>query len=207
MAKKNKTVRFGIKNVYYTLYDDSTGKYGTPKHVDGAVKLSITPEGDTSNFYAEDILWASFESVSGYTGTLEVAAFNDEFLNDVLGRRTDSAGLAYETIDDEPKQFALLYEVSSNKEPQRYVYYNVVGSRVEQEHNTKSDSTTPDTETMDITIASQAFTVGDEEVETIGGHITKSAETATAYADWFKSVTVPTTAAASADEGNGSQTE
>lgn len=195
MAKKNKTVRFGIKNVYYALFDEEKGTYGTPKQVDGAVKLSITPEGDTSNFYAEDILWASFESTSGYTGSLEVAAFGDEFLNDILGRKATDAGLNYETIEDEPKQFALLFEVGSNKEPQRYVYYNVIGSRPEQEHNTKSESTSPDTETMDITIASQAFTVGGVEVETIGAHVTKSTETATLYDGWYKTVATPADAA------------
>lgn len=192
MARKNKTVRFGIKNVYYAPYDEEKDTFATPEHIDGAVKLELTPEGDTEKFYAEDILWSMFDSASGYTGSLEVAAFADKFLNAVLGRSTAASGLNYETAEDEAKQFALLFEVSSNKEPQRYVLYNVVGSRPGHEHNTRSESTTPDTESMDITASTHPFTIDGVEKEVVGGHITKSTENATVWDNWYKAVQLPT---------------
>lgn len=192
MATKSKTVRFGLSNVYYALYDETSGKYGTPVAIPGAVKMSLTKVGESETFYADNIPYATFESNGGYTGELEVAVAADQFLTDCLGMTKDTNGLVIESADDEVKQFALLYEVSSNTEPQRFVFYNTVASRPEPEHNTKSDSTTPDTITLPCTMGTQTLTVNGAEKEVVKAHMTKTSETATAYADFMKSVLLPT---------------
>lgn len=194
MAKNSRTVRFGLSNVYYALYDEETSKYGTPVAIPGAVKMSLTKVGESETFYADNIPYATFESNGGYTAELEVAVAADQFLVDCLGMGKDDNGMIYESADDEPKSFALLYEVSSNNEPQRFVFYNVQASRPEPEHNTKSDSTTPDTITLPCTMATQSFTIGTETKDVVKAHLTKTADNATAYENFIKSVLVPTKA-------------
>lgn len=192
-SKKSGTVRFGLSNVYYALYDDENGSFKTPVAIPGAVKMTLTKVGESETFYADNVPYAVFESNGGYTGELEVAAAADQFLVDCLGMTKDSNGLIVEAADDEPKQFALLYEVSSNKEPQRFAFYAVTASRPEPEHNTKSDSTTPDTITLPCTMGTLSLSVAGTERDVVKAHLTKTAESATAYGNFFKAVMLPAT--------------
>lgn len=193
MVNANKTVRFGLSNVHFSIYDEITKKYGTPEAIPGAVKMTLTKVGESDTFYADNIPYATFESNGGYIADLEVAAAADDFYVKVLGMTKDSQGLIIESADDAPVKFALMYEVSSNTEPQRFVFYSVQASRPELEHNTKADSTEPDTTTLALTMATQAFTVGGTEREVVKAHLTKTADTATAYAGFFNAVMTPAT--------------
>lgn len=56
MPKKNNKVKFNICNVQYALLNvDETGEItvGTPVAMPGAVSLSLDPNGEPSNFYAD----------------------------------------------------------------------------------------------------------------------------------------------------------
>ena len=196
MATTEQAVKFGLKNAYYALYDDTSGKYGTPKRLNGAVSLSISREGDESTFYADDIAYYSTNSNAGYSGELEIATLKDDMRIDLLGQQTDANGVLLESTDDVPPTFALLYEVSGNINNQRFAFYNCTLSRPETEANTKEDTVEPDTDTLEIRMISRAFTYGTDTLNLVKGSVLNTTETADTYNDWFNKVYEPTKASA-----------
>lgn len=196
MATTEQAVKFGLKNAYYALYDDTAGKYGTPKRLNGAVSLSISREGDESTFYADDIAYYSTNSNAGYSGELEIATLKDDMRIDLLGQQTDANGVLLESTDDVPPTFALLYEVSGNINNQRFAFYNCTLSRPETEANTKEDTVEPDTDTLEIRMISRAFAYGTDTLNLVKGSVLNTTETADTYNDWFNKVYEPTKASA-----------
>lgn len=196
MATTEQAVKFGLKNAYYALYDDTTGKYSTPKRLNGAVSLSISREGDESTFYADDIAYYSTISNAGYSGELEISTLKDEMRIDLLGQQADANGVLLESTDDVPPTFALLYEVSGNINNQRFAFYNCTLSRPETEANTKEDTVEPDTDTLEIRMISRAFTYGTDTLNLVKGSVLNTTETADTYNDWFNKVYEPTKASA-----------
>ena len=85
---ENKVI-YGLKNCHYAVIseDEMTGDliYGTPVALKGAVEISLEPRGETSDFYADDMLYHTTVSNAGYEATLTVANITNEFRQDVLG--------------------------------------------------------------------------------------------------------------------------
>lgn len=190
MPASNNLVRFGLTNVYYATYTDS--EYGTPKRIYGGVQLTTTPEGDSYTFYADNVAYYATETNAGYTGTVEVAAVNDEFLKDVLGYKSDTtSGLLYESTTTIVPSVALMFEVGGNEENQRAVFYNVTFSRLETEANTRADTTEPDTVTLNFTAIGRDFTVGSATENVVKAQCADSAVTHDAYDAFFTKVVVP----------------
>ncbi len=190
-AKSTKTIQIGLNKTHYAVYDEEQGTYGTPVALVGSVKMSRTVNSNDSSFYADDGLFWSDTSVTDSDVELEVAFLPDEFMTDVMGQTKDSNGLVIEGKDDAVKQIALLFEVGSNKSPRRYAYYNVTPSIPDEEHNTRSDSSSPDTVTLKLKIGYQDFTVGGVETSVDKTHVTKGTDTAKAWDKWFEQVVVP----------------
>lgn len=188
-------VRFGLSNVHYSVYtpgDDDAGTYATPVPLPGAVNMTTTPEGDSNTFFADNRAYYVTETNNGYSGTLEVAAVNDAFLTAVLSYETDaSTGLVYETTDAQPKSVALLFEVNGNVEKQRFAFYNVTFSRMESEANTTSDSTEPDTVTLNFTAIGRMCTVGSDQKNVVKAVCSDSADTHPAYDAFYEKVVLP----------------
>lgn len=195
MATKE-AVRFGLKNAHYAVWDESTGKYGTPKAWPGAVSLSLSPEGDSSTFYADDKAYYTVNSNGGYTGTLEFATIPEEAETDLLGMVKDASGMIVEDSGAVAASFALLFEVSSNIEPVRFSMFNCTLSRPSIEANTKADSTDVDTTSMDITCIARTFTYGDSTIDAIKGHLALTTETKAKYDAFYNEVLLPTKATA-----------
>ena len=60
MSKKKNKVRFGLKNCYYakaTFDEDGNVTYAKPVRLPGAVSIGLDPEGESENFYADDIVY------------------------------------------------------------------------------------------------------------------------------------------------------
>lgn len=67
MADTNK-IRYGIKNCYYavaTITSTGAATYSTPVAMPGAVSLSLDAQGETSPFYADNIVYYTSVSNSG----------------------------------------------------------------------------------------------------------------------------------------------
>lgn len=191
-------IRVGAKNFHYAKWDATTKKYLTPVAVPGLVQFTFDPQGDSSNFYADDILYDVTDTNSGETGNVQFAALTDQVLEDLLGYTDDVAnsGLVFEDTDAVHPSFAIMFEVGGNEEKQRCVRYNVKFSRPSGEHNTKNDSPSPDTITLPYTAMGREFTVGDEVKNVVKAHCSNAGDTHTAFDNFFTSVLIPGTKAA-----------
>ena len=184
MADNNK-VKFGLKNVYYSKITVSGGVYtfGTPVAIAGAVNLSLDAQGDETNFYADDTKYYNVTNNTGYSGTLEVAKFNETFFNDIFGYVADTNSIKFEDAEVEPSQFALLFEFSGDANKTRHVIYNCTASRPSVSSSTLTESKDPVTETLNITASPLPL-------DSNGHRLVKAKcnEGDAEYATWFSAV-------------------
>lgn len=149
---KNK-VKFGLSNVHiFPITDEEDGKpiYGEAIVFRGAVNLSLDIEGDSKDFYADDIPYYNIFANNGYSGDLEMALVTDEFRTKILGFEEDANGAIIENINAKPSNFAMAFEFKGDKNKVRRIYYNVSASRPADSHGTITETVEPETETIKI---------------------------------------------------------
>lgn len=190
MAELSK-VQFGLSKAYYAVIENGT--YGTPAALPGAVSLSINREGsDPEKFYADNFPYYVAPAVNGgYTGTLTLAKVPSSFRVDVLGEVVDDNGMQVEIADATSKSFALMYEVEGDADQKRYVFFNCTAQRIADGANTKSDSTSPDTQDLEFTAIGKDFTLAGQTKNVVKGSASTSD---TAFAGWYTAVPTPTVA-------------
>lgn len=152
---KNK-VEFGISNLHVGTYDvnPSTGAVtmGEGIILPGAVSLSLEPEGDSNSFYADDMIFHSDYQDNGFSGTLKVARFTDDFKKKFLGYvETKDGGLASMKGAVKPALW-VSFEAKGDKEKRRVLLYNVTLGGISREYETTSDKKEPATESSKITV-------------------------------------------------------
>lgn len=192
MANK---VEFGFSTVKYAIYDASTGEYGTPVAFPGGVSLSLTREGgDSSDFYADNGVYYTFAGTNGgYSADLEMAHIPESVRVALLGEIFDTtAGMYVEVTNPQDIQFALICERQGDANPEAYCFYNCKASRIEMNANTKNDSPDVDTETLNLRIAAQNFTMGGVERGVVQSHIEKTSENTAKYTAFLAGVVTPT---------------
>lgn len=189
MANK---IKFGLKNVFFakaTIAADGSATYDTPVAFPGAVSLSLDPQGENTPFYADNIVYWTGVSNTGYEGDLEIARVTDDFKTDVLGYLTSGNGLYVEDANAQAVHFALMFQFEGDVKATRHVLYNCTATRPNIGGQTKEESVEPQTESVTIT-ARTVF------VSALDTDIVKSEtneDTATAvYDGWFTAVTLPT---------------
>lgn len=189
MANK---IKFGLKNVYYavaTIAADGSATYETPVAFPGAVSLSLDPQGENTPFYADNIVYWTGVSNTGYEGDLEIARVTDSFKTDVLGYLNSGNGLYVEDANAQAAHFALMFQFEGDVKATRHVLYNCTATRPNIGGSTKEESVEPQTESVTIT-ARTVF------VSALNTDVVKSEtneDTATAvYDGWFTAVTLPT---------------
>ena len=186
MADTNK-IKFGIKNCYYavaTISSTGAATYGTPVALPGAVSISLDPQGDTNNFYADNIVYFTSVANNGYEGDLELAKVPDSFLTDCLGYIADGNDVLVEDANAVPVHFALMFQFEGDKNAKRSVLYNCVAARPTVEGSTKEDSIEPQTETISITATTVYNAVLDTDVVKASCTETES----TTYNGWLSAV-------------------
>lgn len=159
-------VTFGLKNVYYALYNESVSggetlvTFGTPIPITGAVNLSLaSAAGDLQNIAADDDpAYVSIASpADGYTGNIVFYHLPKSFLIDVLGYGEDTSNnFIYKVAGAQKKKFALLYEIGGDQVPTRYVLYKCTPGEFELSTQTNADSVTPNEINIPVTVSAEA---------------------------------------------------
>jgi phi13 family phage major tail protein len=186
MSKKTNKIRFGLKNCYYakaTFDEDGNVTYDTPKRLPGAVSLSLDPEGESENFYADDIVYVVLNNNAGYEGDLELALIPEEFLKDILHEEEDANGVLLENANSTFERFALLFEFTGDQNAIRHVFYCCSASRPSQEGDTKEDEKEVKTEELSIIASALA-----------NGYVKAKSSTNTSkavYDAWYDAVYMP----------------
>ncbi len=155
MATANK-VHFGLKNVHYALITySSTGvpSWGTPKAVPGAVNVTLSKESGSTDFYADDIKYYHLASNNGYSGSLEMADIPPSMRQDLWNYTITSTGkLLVEDVDAQPAEFALMFEIDGDQNPERFCFYRCTADRPDVNGATKTDSVEVQTQSCDLTV-------------------------------------------------------
>ena len=189
MANK---IKYGLKNVYYakaTIAADGSATYETPVPFPGAVSLSMSPQGDTTPFYADNIVYWTGVANNGYEGDFEIARVIDSFKTDILGYITDEKNVLVEDANAQPTHFALLFQFEGDEKATRHVMYNCVAARPDTAGQTKNESIEPQTETLSLTATSIYVAALDTDIVKAEANATTDATT---YNGWNSAVYVPT---------------
>lgn len=152
MADANK-VHFGLRNVHYSIitYTDGVPAWGTPVAVPGAVSLTLSQDGSTTDFYADDVKYYHVATNNGYTGSLEMADFPVQMRQDLWGYDLTSTGkMLVENADANVKEFALMFEIDGDQDAERYCIYRVQAERPDVAGATKADSVEVQTQTCEL---------------------------------------------------------
>ena len=190
-------IKFGLKSVYAavcTLDSSGAATYDTPFALPGAVSLSLSPQGDTNDFYADNITYWTSVANNGYEGDLELARIPDEFKEKILGYIKSEKNVLVEDVNASPVHFALLFQFEGDQKATRHVMYNCTATRAEASGETKGESIEPQTETITINAKSIYVSTLGTGKDIVKGETYQSTDSTT-YNSWFSSVYVPSTVA------------
>lgn len=184
-------IKYGLKNVHYalaTIAADGSATYDTPVPFQGAVSLSMDPQGENTPFYADNIVYWVGASNTGYEGDLEIAKVIDAFKTDVLGYQTDKKGVLVENANANAVHFALLFQFEGDVKATRHVLYNCTATRPSASGSTKEESVEPETES--VTITSTTVYNASYDTDIVKAETNEATDTTT-YDGWFEAVYTP----------------
>lgn len=149
---------YGLTNVYYAVVTETltdgeyTETYSQPKRLIGARSISMSAQTEDINFAADNNpdYWKTSIN-NGYEGTLTLATLDDDFRKDVYGEEADKNGLIGESIYDQPKPFALLFQFENDDSATRHVFYRCIAGKHEVASQTRDTSISPGELSIPIT--------------------------------------------------------
>ncbi len=194
--KANK-VKFNICNVHYapiTEGEDGSITYASPIPLPGAVSLSLDPNGEPEDFWADGIAYYTISNNQGYDGDLELALIPEPFRKDILKEDADSNSVMVENVHNELGAFALLFEFDGDQRKIRHVMYNCTASRPSIASQTNEQNREVRTEKLSI----KARPLADGRVKAKTGTDTKE----NVYNSWYDSVYTGEAPAASGNNGS-----
>jgi phi13 family phage major tail protein len=179
-------VEYGLSNVHYAPYTEAAGviTFETPIPIPGAVSMTSSPLGESTKFYADNMVYYVVDTNQGYDATLSIAKIPQQFAIDALGEELDEVdGVLNEVADAQKKRFALLFQFEGDKQAIRHVMYNCQASRPGESGATKAESTeiTP----KELTLNAAPIKIGEKLMVK-----TKTTATTTPaiYDSWFTTV-------------------
>lgn len=181
-------VKFGLSNVHVAkmIENDGVISYDTPFKIPGTVSLSADPDGDVTEFYADNVKYYVANANNGYTGDLEIALIPKQFLKDILGQREDTNGALVEASEDTNAQFALMGEIIGDAKKRRFVYYNCTAKRSSTTMKTTEKTKEPQTDKLSLSMAPRTTD------KLVKATLEPSASNTATYNAFFESVFEPT---------------
>ena len=189
-------VIFGLSNVHYCKITETetsgvvSVSYGNPTAIPGAVSLTLDVQGDTNDFYADNGVYASFDSNNGFSGELTIADIPESVYTDLLGYYKDASGLLTELAQATEVYFGLMCKVSSNQDPVGFKFYKCALSRPSFAANTTTESIDPDTPTLNLRVMPIDTASG---VSVVKSHLVF--ESASDESSFFSTMELPTISA------------
>ena len=188
-------VEFGLSNVHYAPYTigaDGEPVYETPIPIPGAVSMTGDPVGESTKFYADNMVYYVANSNQGYDATLSIAIIPQQFAIDALGEELDEEdGVINELADAQGKPFAFLFQFEGDEKATRHVMYNCTANRPSLSGQTKEEGT--EISPSELTITAAPIKIANK---TFVKTKTTSRTTDTIYNSWFdqvyKKVATPT---------------
>jgi phi13 family phage major tail protein len=185
---ENKVV-YGLSKAHYAVVTegtDGTYTYGTPVPFPGATALTLTPKGESADFFADNILYFTAASNQGYDGTFTVANITEAFRKDVLGEELDDTDkVLSEKSSTKTKKIALLFEFDGDQKATRHALLSCTVTRPSVGSSTKSTSIEPGTTELNFVAAPRP----EDEIVKFS---TTGETTPAVYEAWFTAVYVPT---------------
>ena len=136
----------GVSNGVLYLYNSTTQKWEGVAW-NGLTNVTESPEGgDTEDFYADNILYASLRGIEKLNGSIECFTYPDEF-EECIGRR--NFALSY--------QSKLGNDLNVNAGYKIHVIYSCTANASEMSHDTEED--TPNMEPMSFDFSSTSVPV------------------------------------------------
>lgn len=190
MANK---VRFGVSNARYALETDEG--FGSWVRIPGVVQIQLEPQESQSDFYADNMNYFTQAGAASDNITLEIADLADQAKVDLLGYVQDStSGGLVLPVNATRKSFALGFQVEGDETKLRIVIYGGKLNRPSMTHSTTSDTTEPETMSIEGKFSGKVFTVGGEDVPYLYLTTTDEGDTHTAYDAFWTAVPTPGTA-------------
>lgn len=180
-------VKYGLSSVYYakaTIDSSNVATYDTPVAWPGAVNLSLSAEGDTTKFRADNIDYWVGQSNNGYSGDFESALIPDSFRKDILGYIEGTGGILIEDAQAKTTPFALMFQFEGDEKNTRHCFYNVTCTRPTVAGQTTAETIEPQTETVTFTAVAIHNSALNKDIVKASAPETTSG----AYTTWFTSV-------------------
>lgn len=157
---ENKVI-FGLKNAHYSIITenaDGTYTYAPPVALPGMTSLELSTKGDTSDFYADDVLYYTTVSNQGYDCKLSVANMTDDFRTDVLGETLDGTdNVLTESSFVKPNLIAFMFEFDGDQKATRHCLYNCTVNRPGLTSESKTDKTEPKPQDLTLTASPRPY--------------------------------------------------
>ena len=192
MASTNNKVRFGASRVMYALEDDNGDLQSTWYPLAGAVQIGFTPQNDSNTFYADNSGYYITTGAASDEFSIELADMTDQAKQDLLGFiEENTSGLYVEPVNAKHKTFAMGYQVEGDGHTLRGVKYGCTLNRPSEEHNTTTDSTDPDTLTLEGSAIGKTFEIDGEPVPVLGAYCTDGGTSHDAFDNFYEGCPIP----------------
>ncbi|OLS02882.1 major tail protein [Tissierella creatinophila] len=113
MTVKKKLVIKNIRKLYYAILKsetENTVTYDPIKYLPGLREITVTPEENSGEIYAEGMVWDSDTQLGKVSVTLDATDLSIEQYAELLGKELDKNGGVIDNAYDESPYIALMYE-------------------------------------------------------------------------------------------------
>ena len=174
-------ITYGLSNVHVwpilSTSDAGVPSYGDIITVPGAKEVTLSAEGETVKFYADNIVYWTAEANNGYSGNLTIVDVPQTFAEQILRQIKDSNNVMVEDSSATGAQFAMAFEFEGDINKRRHVFYRCTAGRPDVASSTKEESIEPNTSELSITAMPR-----------LDNHFVKATvedTTSSAYSAWY----------------------